>query len=67
MALGRRDVFSAYCPDHGSAVLMGPGNIEGLHNTTHGITIRFRCHCGYRGTLHNGRSPSHDTMTTLEV
>lgn len=60
-------MFSADCPQHGSAVLLGPGNIEGLHNTTRGITIRYRCYCGYRGTWQSSPSPAHDPITALEV
>jgi hypothetical protein len=54
-------MFSAYCPTHQSAVLLGPGNIEGLHNTTRGITVRFRCYCGYRGAFNDGMPPTEIT------
>jgi hypothetical protein len=48
-------VFDVFCPRHGARVLLSAGNVENLRNTDRGIEVRFRCHCGYRGTWVTGR------------
>jgi hypothetical protein len=64
-------MFQVFCIAHRSRVLLDARRIEGLHNTTRGPVIVWRCYCGERGTLlHGARHPgtamaapraSHDT------
>lgn len=48
-------MFDVFCPRHGAQVLLSVGNVEELRNTDRGIEVRFRCHCGHRGTWVTGR------------
>jgi hypothetical protein len=48
-------VFDVFCPRHRARVLLSTGNVENLRNTDRGIEVRFRCHCGHRGTWITGR------------
>lgn len=47
-------MFSAFCPRHGAAVLLGPSDIEALHNAPEGIEVVFRCSCGHVGVWRTG-------------
>jgi hypothetical protein len=49
-------MFDAYCPHHGSRVLLGPRAIEALVNTPNGVVLHWRCYCGTRGTMILGRT-----------
>jgi hypothetical protein len=49
-------MFSVHCSQHGAEVLLGPGNIERVINGAGRIEVRWRCHCGHRGTRSTGRA-----------
>ena len=42
-------MFSVYCKQCGSALLLGPANIVAVQNTSNGIVVRFQCHRGHQG------------------
>jgi hypothetical protein len=42
-------VFSIWCPRHRARVLLFPDSILALHTTAQGISIGYRCTCGYEG------------------
>ena len=44
-------MFSFQCPNHGTEVLIWPGDIEGVVNGADGVGMVFHCSCGYRGLL----------------
>ena len=48
-------MFDAYCTREGARALLGPRNILSLHNTSEGIVVYFRCHCGQPGVSVWGR------------
>lgn len=43
-------MFTVHCPRHGREVLLGPRSIEAIANEAGGPVVRWRCHCGARGT-----------------
>ena len=47
-------MFSVFCPQHQSEVLLGNRGIERIVNDDHGIRVHWKCHCGHRGTLRTG-------------
>jgi hypothetical protein len=49
-------MFQVFCIAHRSRVLLDARRIEGLHNTTRGPVIAWRCYCGEQGTLLHGVS-----------
>lgn len=51
-------MFVAYCPGHGSKVLLFAEHIEELHNDPSGVHLRWRCTCGTAGTTVIPRSPA---------
>jgi hypothetical protein len=42
-------MFSVYCKQCGSVLLLGPANIVAVQNTSNGIVVRFQCHAGHQG------------------
>ncbi len=44
-------MFSAFCPTHGSTVLMTRRNVTEFANTTNGPVLFWRCNCGHEGAL----------------
>jgi hypothetical protein len=42
-------MFSVYCEQCGSVLLLGPANIVAVQNSSEGILVHFRCHAGHRG------------------
>jgi hypothetical protein len=48
-------MFSVKCPRHGSDVLLSEQAIESVRNSPDGIEVRWRCHCGHRGSMLTGR------------
>lgn len=42
-------MFSVYCEQCGSVLLLGPANIVSVQNTSQGIVVHFTCHAGHRG------------------
>jgi hypothetical protein len=44
--------FSAYCPQVGAEVLLGPDNVIDLDHGPLGIELHYRCHCGQPGVLY---------------
>lgn len=48
-------MFSVYCPRHGSEVLLNERKIEALVSSGDGLTVRWVCWCGYRGSHQTGR------------
>ncbi len=42
-------MFSVYCEQCGSVLLLGPANILAVQNSSEGIVVHFRCHAGHRG------------------
>ena len=51
-----KNMFSTYCPGHGSAVLLGPDNIAGIVNGPDGVELHWVCWCGERGVTAFGRA-----------
>src|SRR6266536_2583646 len=45
----RQTMFSAYCKQCGSVLLLGPANIVAIQNSSEGIVVHFQCHAGHRG------------------
>ncbi len=43
-------MFTVHCESHGATVLLWPRNIEAIDTTADGLSVRWRCHCGHRGT-----------------
>jgi hypothetical protein len=48
-------MFTAYCPRHGSRVLLSERQIVAVHNTPDGIVIEAECHDGARIFTVTGR------------
>jgi hypothetical protein len=44
--------FSAYCPDAGAEVLLGPDNVLDLGHGPFGMELHYRCYCGETGVLY---------------
>jgi RNase P subunit RPR2 len=42
-------MFSVYCKQCGSVLLLGPANIVAVQNTSNGIVVPFQCHAGHHG------------------
>jgi hypothetical protein len=42
-------MFSVYCHRHQSRVVLGPRAIQALLNTSQGVVLQWRCHCGATG------------------
>lgn len=42
-------MFSVYCKQCSSVLLLGPANIVAVQNTSNGIVVRFQCHAGHQG------------------
>ena len=47
-------MFSVFCPQHRSEVLLGNRGIERIVNDDTGIRVHWKCHCGHRGTPRTG-------------
>jgi hypothetical protein len=47
-------MFEVYCAGHRAQVLLDASRIEGIHNTTNGPLVAWRCWCGARGALRAG-------------
>lgn len=45
-------MFEVWCNGHREHVLMGMGNIVGIHNTADGPVLTWRCTCGTEGSWH---------------
>jgi hypothetical protein len=58
-------MFQVFCTTHGSRVLLDAKRIEGLHNTTRGPAMVWRCHCGEQGIALNG--VSHTVKATAAL
>jgi hypothetical protein len=54
---GDAAVFEIFCPNHRSRVLLTTSRIEALRNTPDGPIVDWRCWCGTRGSMANGRAP----------
>jgi hypothetical protein len=50
-------MFSAYCKQCGTVILLGLTNIRSIHNTSNGFVVYFCCHAGHSGVWlpHGGR------------
>ncbi len=54
-------MFSVYCKQCGSVLLLGPANIVAVQNTSEGIVVRFHCYAGHSGVWSvgaNSNSPA---------
>ena len=49
-------MFDVYCPRHGSRVMLTTRRIQRLDNDCEGLSVRFRCWCGYEGVWRPRRS-----------
>jgi hypothetical protein len=49
-------MFTVHCPRHGSEVLLSESRIVGLDPSGDGMTVRWECWCGHRGSHHTGRA-----------
>jgi hypothetical protein len=54
-------MFSVQCPRHGSEVLLNERRIIGIQPDGDGLTVRWVCWCGHRGTHRTGR-PGRSTI-----
>jgi hypothetical protein len=52
-------MFSVYCKQCGSVLLLGPANIVAVQNTSNGIVVHFRCHAGHQGVWSVGAASDH--------
>ena len=60
--------FAPTCPVHAGRVLLDSSCIDGLHpHPAGGVSIDFRCWCGYTGTLHPGGHVEDRVIITAEV
>jgi hypothetical protein len=57
-------MFAAYCPTHGSEILLGYRRLIGLRNTTAGIDIHLLCYCGEHLVVPTGRARSERVART---
>lgn len=60
-------MFSVYCKQCGSLLLLGPANIVAVQNSSEGIAVHYRCHAGHRGiwlpgARRAGASPDHPVL-----
>jgi hypothetical protein len=53
-------MFTAYCPRHGSRVLLSERRIVAVHNTPDGIVVEAQCHDGARIFSVTGRQVAED-------
>lgn len=54
-------MFAAYCPTHGSEILLGYRRLIGLRNTAAGIDVHLLCYCGEHLVVPTGRARSRRT------
>lgn len=47
-------MFAAYCPTHGSQILLDIGRLVRLDHTDHGVDAKLRCYCGAELVVHTG-------------
>lgn len=45
-------MFSAYCEEVGTEVLLGPDNYTDLIDGPSGMELHYRCHCGRPGVIY---------------
>lgn len=48
-------MFAAYCPTHGSRILLDIGRLVRLDHTDHGVDAQLRCYCGAELVVRTGR------------
>ena len=53
-------MFAAYCPRHGSEVLLTERRIRRLTNTDQGIVVELECYDGERLVIRTGRRARQD-------
>jgi hypothetical protein len=41
-----RHMFTPYCDNHGSTVLLGYESVVGIESTPFGVKVLLRCYCG---------------------
>src|SRR6266568_4399424 len=61
----RQTMFSAYCKQCGSVLLLGPANIVAIQNSSEGIVVHFQCHAAVPGSPpqeRRARSASRDHL-----
>jgi hypothetical protein len=46
------DMLSVHCPRHNSEVLLSNSRVRGIDQSDGGMTVRWECYCGHRGTHH---------------
>jgi hypothetical protein len=49
-------MFAAYCPTHGSEILLGLRRLVRMNNTAAGIDLHLLCYCGEHLVVHTGRA-----------
>lgn len=60
-------MFAAYCPTHGSRILLDIGRLVRLDHTDHGIEAHLRCYCGADLVVHPGRQSSAGPAVDAEA
>jgi hypothetical protein len=55
-------MFTVHCPRHGSEVLLTERHILGIDRIGDGLTVRWECWCGQRGSHRTGRPGRHDPV-----
>ena len=55
-------MFSVYCEQCGSVLLLGPANIVAVQNTSDGIVVRFRCYAGHSGVWSVGANSTSPAL-----
>ena len=56
-------MLSAYCPRHGSRVILSERRIRAVHNTADGIVLEVECYDGERIMLVTGRAASEGSVS----
>jgi hypothetical protein len=45
-------MFSAYCHEAGTAVLLGPDNVRDVRSGPFGLELHYQCYCGERDVIY---------------
>jgi hypothetical protein len=55
-------MFTVHCPRHGREVLLTERHILGINRIGDGLTVRWECWCGHKGSHRTGRPGRHDPI-----
>lgn len=60
-------MVNAYCPRHGTRVLLTERRIRGMHNTDAGIVMELECYDGERIFVVTGRGAAADPAAARQL